>query len=207
MPGAADAAWPLAQALYADGSLRPAHLDDAHARVLCGDPAPTGTTPDLREIAETLAAVRGEDAPSKALLAEIARRVGVAQLVVVHVEDGKPAVARVFMADSHEFDAATYVQDAAPGVVWAGAARSIARAFGTVAPPHTPPGAPASPSAAPVLATRETPKTAESKPSRPFYLWPWFWGALGVAAATGGAVYLLSRDTGSSTIHLQVQGP
>jgi hypothetical protein len=175
--------------------------------VLCGEPAPTGAASELRDIAETLAAVHGEDAPSKALLAEIARRVGAAELVVVHVEEGKPAGARVFLADSHEFDAATYVQDAAPGVVWAGAARSIARAFGTMEPPPTPHGVGASPSAAPVLATREAPKTAESKPSRPFYLSPWFWGAVGVAAATGGAVYLLSRDTGSSTIHLQVEGP
>jgi hypothetical protein len=205
MPGAADAAWPLAQALYADASLRPAHLEDARARVLCGEPPPPGAGSDLREIAETLAAVHGEDAPSKVLLAEIARRVGVAELVVVHVDDGKPAAARVFLADSHEFDAATYVQDAAPGAGWAGAAKSIAHAFGTAAPAAIP--AAASTSAAPVLATRETPKATESKTSRPFYLSPWFWGAVGVAAATGGAVYLLSRDTGSSTIHLQVQGP
>lgn len=92
--------------------------------------------------------------------------------------------------------------------------------YGTPTPPLAPPvGAPpvtsapattpaaAAPAQAPALATQEVSKTAESKKSRPFYVSPWFWGAIGVAALAGGGAYLLSRDTGSSTIHLQVQGP
>jgi hypothetical protein len=219
--GAADVAWPLAQALYSDASLRPAGIDEAHARVLCGE-APSADAPaDLRDLADTIAAVHAEDAPAKALLGVVARRLGVAAIVVVRVEAGRPARARVFLTETQEFDAATYEQDPPPNLSWTAAARSLARAYGSpsssgasaprpgaaglgvspVAVPST-----AGPAAAPALATQEVSK-AEPKKSRPFYVSPWFWGALGVAALAGGGAYLLSRDTGSSTIHLQVQGP
>jgi hypothetical protein len=228
--GATDAAWPLAQALYGDASLRPVGLDEAHARVLCGEApasgaagaADAGAAPaaaqELRDLADTVAAVRGEDAPSRALLAEIARRWAVAAVVVVHAEGGQPPTARVFVSDSRDFDGATYTPDSAPGLGWSAAVRSLARSFGRPAgsqpmPAATgtassaPPPSAAAPATAPRLATRDAPKRAESKTSRPFYVSPWFWGALGVAALAGGTAYLLSRDTSPSTIHLQVQGP
>jgi hypothetical protein len=192
--------------------------------VLCGDPAAPGAPADLRDLADTVAALRGEDAPSKALLAEIARRSNAAALVVVRADAGAPPSARVFLAENHEFDAATYAPDAGPGIAWSSTARSLARAFATstgapattsspgspaattsVTPPHR--GTAASAAPAPALATRTAPKPAESQTSRPFYVSPWFWGALGVAAVVGGGAYLLSRDNGSSTIHLQLQGP
>jgi hypothetical protein len=41
----------------------------------------------------------------------------------------------------------------------------------------------------------------------PFYLSPWFWGAVGAAAFGAGAIYFATRDNGSSSIQLQVQVP
>ncbi|HXX69602.1 MAG TPA: hypothetical protein VEK07_20625 [Polyangiaceae bacterium] len=194
LAGAADAAWPLAQQIYSNGSLRAEHLDEAHARVMCGEPPGPDAPADVRDLAETLAAVHGDDAPSRALLAEIARIVGVRALVVVRVEGDQP-VAHVFLADAGSFDAAIYRPDAGPGVAWTGAVRSLARTLG------------ASPAPAPALATHPVPRADTHTGARPFYLSPWFWGALGVAAAAGGAAYLVSRDGGSPTIHLEVEVP
>jgi hypothetical protein len=196
-PPAAGAAWPLAQAVYADATLRPASIDEAHARVLCGEAAPSGARGDLRDLAETVAAIQGDDAPSRTLLADIAQRWTAAAVVLVHVEPGRPALARVFVASSHEFDAATYAEDLTAATPWAATVRSLARAYSAPAPALE----------APPLATHASPKPAESNASRPFYTSPWFWGALGAAALAGGTAYLLSRDSSPTTIHLQVLGP
>src|ERR1019366_8647336 len=69
--GATDAAWPLAQGVYGTAAFRPWGLDESRARVLCGEPAATGAPLDLRDLSESLAAVKGEDAPSRMLLVEI----------------------------------------------------------------------------------------------------------------------------------------
>ena len=64
---------------------------------------------------------------------------------------------------------------------------------------------PASPSA---LATSPLPpaipKTTES---RPFYVSPWFWGAVGAAVFGGVAVYFATRDNTTGAIHLEMQVP
>lgn len=195
--GATDAAWPLAQAVYGTPSLRPMVLDEAHARVLCGEPAPAGAAPDLRDLAESLAAVKGEDAPSRMLLGEIARRLNVRALLVVRVETGH-ATARVFLPETGAFDAAAYAPDAGPTVAWTAAAQSLGRTFGGV------PGA----APAPALATHEEPVITVAPPrGKAFYESGWFWGALGAAAFAGGAIFFATRDNGESTIHLQMQVP
>jgi hypothetical protein len=223
---ATDAAWPLAQSVYSDTSLRPVGIDDAHARALCGQPPNPGDAVDLRDLAETVAAVHGDDAPSRELLDGIARRFAVRGLIVVRSDAAHPS-ARVFLAATHAFDAATYAPDAAdPGstaVTWSGATQSLIRAYGP--PEATPvaaaPGA-ASPatsaatlassgaraSAAPPLATRPAPPVGVTPSApRPFYESVWFWGAIGAAALGGGAAYLATRDSSPSTIHLEVQVP
>ncbi|MCL2449598.1 MAG: hypothetical protein FWD17_11680 [Polyangiaceae bacterium] len=213
--GASDAAWPLAQQVYANEALRPAQIDEAHARVLCGETPPADAPAELRDLADTVAAIHGEDAPSRALLAEIARRLAVAAVVVVHAGSGQSPTARVFLSETREVDAATYAPDAAPATGWSATVLSLTRLFAPSRPSPAPsPAAAAAPSpgpatvaTAPALATREAPKSVGSKAARPFYVSPWFWGAVGVAALAGGAAYLLSRDTGSSTIHLELQGP
>jgi hypothetical protein len=223
LPGAADAAWPLAQAVYADPGLRPPSIDEAHARVLCGDPAPAGAPADLRDLADTVAALRGTDAPTRALLANVAQHFAVRGLVVVSVaaatvpSASPPAAsARVFLADAGDFDAAMYApaasSDPAAPVSWASAVRSLERAFPPppAPPPAAPPAAAPAPTPAPALAVQPTPHAEpgdKSRHARPFYESPWFWGALGVAAAAGAASYLLTRDNGSSTIHLHMQVP
>jgi hypothetical protein len=206
--GATDATWPLAQAVYATATLRPGAVDEAHARVLCGEPAPPASPGDLRDLADTVAAVRGEDAASRAILTDIARKLNVRALVVVHVDAGKP-VARVFVAETQAFDAASYAPDVAAGptTTWAATTASLTRSFGgtTVAPVPVPAEPP---TAAPPLATHEEPAVTNTPPKpKAFYESGWFWGALGAAAFAGGAVYFATRDNGASTIHLDMQVP
>ena len=197
--GATDAAWPLAQAIYGTPSLRPAMLDEPHARILCGEPAGAGAPPDVKDLAESLAAIKGEDAPSRMLLGEIARRLNVRALLVVRVEAGR-ATARPFLPETGTFDAAVYAPDAGPTVSWVAASQSLARTFGGEPAPGG--------GSAPALATHEEPVITGPPPrGKAFYESGWFWGALGAAAFAGGAIFFATRDNGESTIHLQMQVP
>jgi hypothetical protein len=203
-PGATDVAWPLAEAVYGEPTLRPNGIGDATARVLCGEPAAAGSAVALVDLAAEVAALRGDDAPSRALLAEIARHAAVRGLVAVRVSEGHP-FAQVFLAETGLFDAATFAPDEAPKVTprveWAAAVRSLARSYPAQAAAPV-----AAPRPAPALATRQTPPSAPSPPgSHPFYESAWFWGAVGAAVLAGGGVYLASRDTSPSTIHLELQ--
>ncbi len=198
-PGATEAAWPLAQALYAEPSVRPSGIDDASARVLCGETPANGSTAPLVDLAAAVAALHGEDAPSRILLADIARRTAVRALVTVRLADGHP-LARVFLAETGSFDAATFAPDDAPQLAWSAAVKSLARSYAVQAPE---PSAPLRP--APALATHETPRGSPAASSRAFYESGWFWGALGAAVILGGGVFLATRDTSPSTIHLELQ--
>ncbi|WP_394835276.1 hypothetical protein LVJ94_53145 [Pendulispora rubella] len=215
---AADAAWPLAQQLYARPSLRPLGLDEARARVLAGeDPAADAPT-DVRELAETRDAIRGEDAPSRQLLASIARQLHVRGILVVRlpVEAVRPnPTARVFLADAGTFDAASYAPDAPPANGagkgekwnWSGTVGSLDRAYGVLSAPA------ASPAPAPRAAVAASPAGEPANrdggrgTSRPFYASPWFWGAIGVAALGGVGIFFATRDGSNDTIHLQMQVP
>jgi hypothetical protein len=199
LSGATDAAWPLAQLVYGTPSLRPPALDEVHARILCGEAPGPGATQEARDLADSLAAVKGEDAPSRTLLGEIGRRLNVRALAVVKVEAGHPMV-RVFLTEAGVFDAASYTPDPGSSSGWTGTVRSLSRAFGA-----EPAGGPTS---APSLATHEEPVVTVPPPkSKAFYESGWFWGALGAAAFAGGAIFFATRDNGESTIHLQVQVP
>jgi hypothetical protein len=201
LPGAADAAWPLAQSIYADPTLRPASVDEAHARVLCGETPAIGAPADLQDLADTVAALRGDDAPSRTLLGGIARKFALHALIVVRTDDGRPT-ARVFLAETGAFDAAAYAPDdppTAPSPSWSGTVRSLDRLFGAPAPAQAS-------IHAPVLATRQAPRSETPGP-RPFYESGWFWGALGAAALLGGAAYMATRDSSPGAIHLEVQVP
>ena len=208
MPGAADAAWPLAQAVYSTTAIRPYSVDEVHARVLCGDPATPASPADVHDMADSVAAVRGEDAASRAILADLSRKLNVRALVVVHVESSRP-VARVFVAETQAFDAASYGPDAAAGATttWSAATASLTRSFGGPAATPELVGPPA-PASAPPLATHEE-LAVTNQPPKPkaFYESGWFWGALGAAAFAGGAVFFATRDNGGSSIHLDMQLP
>jgi hypothetical protein len=197
LTGATDAAWPLAQALYADPTVRATAIDEARARVLCGESANPAAPVELRDLAATVAAVHGDDAPSRALLEEMAHRFAVRGLVVVRLEGTHPT-ARVFLAESGVFDAATYDPDEGLPLAWTASTRLLIQSFGS---------APA-PVAAPQLATHEEPSIQNAPPPRRhFYESGWFWGAVAAAALGGGAIYLATRDNGSQTIHLELQTP
>ena len=196
VPGATGAAWPLARALYADASLRPASIDEAHARVLCGEAPPSDAPTDLRDLADSIAAIHGDDAPSRLILDDLTRQFALRGVVVVRTDAGHPT-ARVFVPDARTFDAATYAPDDASGLAWSAAERSLGRAFGSGG----------APSAVPALATREAPKKKDEGHGKAFYESGWFWGALGAAVLAGGAAFLATRDSSASTIHLDVQVP
>jgi hypothetical protein len=209
LAGSMDAAWPLARAVYAQPSLRPPGVDEATARVLCGEAPAAGAPRAVHDLADTVSAIKGDDMPSRTLLAEIARRTSARAVVVVRPDAGQ-AGARVFLPDTGVFDAATYAPDAATTpLTWNAAAQSLARAYGG-ASAAAPVGVPAgpSPTQAPALATHAEPALATTPPPRrAFYESGWFWGALGAAAFAGGAAYFATRDNGASTIHLQMQVP
>lgn len=211
--GSTDAAWALAREVYANVSLRPVSVDDARARVLAGE-APAADAPaDVRDLSQLVAAVKGDDAASRQLLAGIAAQLGVRGVIVVDAKGPRPS-ARVFVADTGTFDAASYAPDDTPLVSWNGAVQSLARSYAPLAPPAlatstTPPGpvAPAS-TQAPALAVHDGPRLDNSPPAgKKFYESGWFWGAIGAAVFAGGALYFATRDNQSGTIHLQMQAP
>lgn len=109
-------------------------------------------------------------------------------------------VARLFLADSGDFDAARYGPD--PGLegaaAWKSTVTSLEARFPKVSRTV---GTDAATSAAPVKIKPEDEK------SSPFYASGWFWGALGAAALLGGAFYFATRDTGSDPIHVQLKVP
>jgi hypothetical protein len=194
-PGALDAAWALASAVYAEKSLTPCGVDEAQARVLCGEAPPSNAPTPLRELAETVGALRADDAPTRALLGDIARRLSVRALLAVR-GSGESATAQLFLPDVGAFDAPTYAPDLKPQESWSKTVQSLVRSFG-LAPPRP---------RAPPLATRLAPRTGREVSSRQFYESLWFWGAVGAAALVGGgAYYFAARDSGAPTIHLEVQ--
>ena len=156
----------------------------------------------MRDLADSVAAVHGDDAPSRAVLDAIARRFAVRGVVVVSVESGH-ATARAYLSDTGAFDAARYAPDAG-GTQWTAAAQSLARSFAGPATVSSP-----APSVmAPALATHaEPPARAAHSPGRAFWQSGWFWGAIGAAAFGAGAAYFVTRDNTGSTIHLELQVP
>lgn len=197
----ADAAWPVAQAVYRS-SLRPPTLDEARARVLAGEPAADAAPADVRELAELRAGVRGDDAASRQLLSAISAKLEVEGVVVLFTE-GDAVEARVYLSDARAFDAARYRRDAAAG--WGPLVTSLERSRPGVALAPQAPARPDPRATAPT--TLPKPRAPESERSRPFYVSPWFWGAIGAAAFAGGAVYFATRDSDSGQIRLQMRVP
>jgi hypothetical protein len=224
---ARDEAFALARAIYGS-RLRPISLDEIRARVLAGAPPPPNASRELRELAEVRAGITGEDAAGRRLLTGLAQQVGAEALLVVKVERaplpaapaGPPAagedaganadagnaapattvVARLFLTDSGDFDAARYAPE--PGLEGAAAWKSTVTSLEARFPSQS---RVVGPSAA--LAPGPVKLKPEDEKSSPFYASGWFWGALGAAALVGGAFYFATRDTGSDAIHLQLKVP
>jgi hypothetical protein len=109
-------------------------------------------------------------------------------------------VARVFLSETGEFDAARYQPE--PGLKGAAAWRSTVVSLESRFPPL-------SRTVGPTAATAPAPVKVrpEDEKSSPFYTSAWFWGALGGAALLGGAFYFATQDTSSDPIHLQMRVP
>jgi hypothetical protein len=200
--GATDVAWPLAQRVYRSAVLRPAAIDDARARVLAGEAAPPLAPPELTELAELRAGVKGDDAASREVLAALAQKLGVHAIVVVFGrQEAEGPSARVYVVDLRAFDAARYMPDpsTAPNVVWDGAIRSLERPY--VPQEQKPLGVV---ERVPPPTKRSNGKASESKA---FYESPWFWVAVGTAALVAGGVLIATNIQTNDTIHLQVRLP
>ena len=228
-----DVAWPLARSVYADAALRPTMLDEAHARVLVGEPPRDGAdaaAAELRDLADTRGAIHGDDAASRRLLESIARALHVKGIVVVEAgatPTARPS-ARVFVTTASAYDPVHYDPDPAAPVTWGngsstaawgGAVQALRRGFGEVPPPAppappppvvTPPPAPTPEQGISALALHPVPsapaKNGKSE-SRAFYQSPWFWAAAGAAVFAAGAIYLATRADSTDNIQLQVQVP
>lgn len=211
----ASPSWSLAHAVYGDPSLRPPALDEAHARVLVGEPPASDAPRELRDLAELRAAVHGDDATSRSLLNSVAASLHAKGLLVVRASDGVKPVARAFLAGTHAFDPVVYESDSLavvtwgaedPVADWARALTALHRAFAEPArvPPAIHPALPIAtlqPAAVPIEGEKGGPA------GKPFYTSPWFWGALGAAAFAGAAFFFVSRGASDPTIQLQVQVP
>lgn len=168
-----DATWPVAQAVYADAGLRPG-LTDAGARVLAGEPPKEGAPAEVRELAELRAQVKGDDAASRAILAEIARRTGARAIAVVSVAADGAVEVRVFDAASGELEGTRHRKEASGWSPFVGLLHG--RFAATVEPP------------------KPEPAPAPKKSGGSFYENPWFWVAIGGAAVAGVTVYALTRS-------------
>jgi hypothetical protein len=221
---ARDEAFALARAVYGS-RLRPTSLDEVRARVLAGGPAPANASRELRDLAEIRAGITGDDAAGRRLLGGIAQQIGAQALLVVKVErsaappapEGPPpaedagsaagnaapattVVARLFLAETGDFDAARYVPE--PGLEGPAAWRSTVVSLEGRFPPVARTAAPGA-----ALAATPTKLSPEGEKSSPFYASGWFWGAIGGAALLAAGIYFATRDTTSDPIHLQMRVP
>ncbi len=107
---------------------------------------------------------------------------------------GTRVVARLFLAETEDFDAARYEPDETGG--WRSTVTSLSPRF-----------------PAPVVTSEVQPRKpptktpSDVKESKPFYASTWFWGAIGAAVVIGGLVYFASQDTDPGPIHLQMKVP
>jgi hypothetical protein len=215
MGSAKDEAYALARAVYGS-SLRPRNLDEIRARVLAGDPPPSLSSKEVRELSELRASIKDDDAVSRRVLASIAKDLNVAAILVVKVEAAAPvdadagadggapgnkASARLFLTETGEIDAARYSPEAGldgPDA-WKPTVASLERRFpGPAAPP---------PSAATPDKPAPTMRPDEAPGPKPFYASAWFWGAIGGAVLIGGIFFVASQDTSDDPIHLQMRVP
>lgn len=190
--GAADATWPVALAVYGDEALRP-RLKDRDARVLAGAEPPKEAPKETQEFAELRAQVRGDDAASRLMLKEIARRTSTVALVLVWPKSDAsstaptPAQARLYDAADDTVDPSLHREGSA------GWSALVTTLRGRYAKPD---GAAASASAPSTPTKGELPKGTPGKGGSTILSSPWFWGA--VAVAVLGAVVMVATSSSTS---------
>ena len=232
LDGAKDVASPLARAVYSRPSLRPdASLDEPRAHVLLGEPATT-PLPAMNDLASSRAAIKGDDAPSRQLLSNIAADFHLRGVVVVScaTSDAAPSTwsgassspapadvppkppvcnptARLFLATNGK-TAAHFEADAITPDLILDPTQPVTWNAAVLGLDSQYGVYAAVPKPVPAGALSATPSQEKKKEgSHYFYESPWFWGALGAAAFAGTAVFLATRDNSGDTIHLQMQVP
>jgi hypothetical protein len=201
---AADAAWPVALAVYGDEALLP-RIDDRDARALAGAEPPKDAPKATKELAELRAQVRGDDTASRLLLKEIARRVGALGLVLVFPKtEATPAEARLYDAADDVVEPTLHRETTSGG--WSGLVTTLrARYAKSASSPAN--GATSTPTATP--SGGESKSIAPAKPSKSsgsVLGSPWFWGAIGVAvlgAVVVGVAAKGSDSTGTSPVRVE----
>jgi hypothetical protein len=204
----------VAREIYRDPALRPP-LADAEARVLIGEALPKGASTALAELSSLRARARAStDAADRAILAEIARRTRARAIALVLVTGdgatgdgatgdgatGEPATDAAIDdgAEVRLYDAADDRLEATRHRAEQGGWSSLldrARArFSTTAPTTTPATAPVN-----------TPTPSDAKKGGTFLSSPWFWGALGAAAAAAVAAWAISRDNAPSSSGVRIE--
>jgi hypothetical protein len=210
----AAAASSLARAVYGDPALIPPGLSEARARAMVGDPVAPDAPRELRDLADTRAAIHGDDAPSRSLLLSLAATLHVKGVLVVEGGTASKPAARVFVAGSASFDPVVYESDpaavatwgsGATAVTWTGALAALHRGFAEAS--ATSPVLIPAPTAALATVPDAAPSEKPADGGRPFYTSPWFWGAIGAAAFAGAAFYFATRDSSDPNIQLSVQVP
>ncbi|AKT43344.1 hypothetical protein [Chondromyces crocatus] len=206
---AARAARALARVVYADAALRPT-IDEATALALTGDGREgmlaTEREAEIASVREAAANATAESA-GRRLLASLGSDAGAALVVLVEVAGSRPT-ARVIQVDSANYVplelGATLHETDGKGqrISWPGATETLR----TLLPP--PPAATVSAvqlaTPKPSAPVRETPKS-DDRTETPFYRSPWFWIALGAAAAVGTTAFAITQlgDAGTGpTVHL-----
>lgn len=165
----AELVWPVAQAVYGDEALRP-KIADAEARVLAGEPPKEGAPTFVRELAELRAQFKGDDAASRAMLAEIARRTGARAIAVVSESEGAAEV-RVWDAAGEGLEGTRHRREASG---WSPLTSNLHGRF--------------------AAAPQPTPAPEPSKKGG-FLENPWFWGAVGAAVLAGVVVYAATQSS------------
>ena len=161
-------AWPVAQALSEDADLR-AKIDEPLARVLAGDAPGEGASGQARELWELRGQIKGDDAASRVLLAEVGRRTAARAIALVLVVEGAAEV-RIWDAATDTLESTRHRREGSGWSPLVGAVRARVLPRPDPAPKPTP-AAPKS--------------TLQS---------PWFWGAIGAAVLAGVVAYAASQS-------------
>jgi hypothetical protein len=207
--GPSKAARPLARELYRDARLRPS-VDEATARVLAGDRPPETAPARLKEISELCSAALtgGSEVVQRRLLASLGNELGVALVVVVSLDNGRP-IGRVFRVAAASFEpvelgaTAAIASGGERSFLWPGVAGTLAALLPSSEILGSNPAlAPRAGVVAP-LPTRGVPLPAPNPAPAPFWKSGWFWGGVGGVAAVALTIFAFSKATGSSDVHLQ----
>ncbi|MFO0665494.1 MAG: hypothetical protein U0174_16175 [Polyangiaceae bacterium] len=174
-------AWPLARAVYGRPKLRPAHLSEAEVRILAGDPVEKDASPPLQQLAADRANLGGD--PSTTALVSLGSSLHVSALYLVVSVPSKvagvkaKARARLFSVSSRSFvgdwKTPTSIFGKADADPWADAAKTAELSL------------------------------SEKTDAKPFYASPWFWGALGAAAALGTTAIVIASAKTTDTLSLR----